>query len=114
MELVLRVNTPAYYVYVVELRPHGPKPLRDRLHVYVGSSSLRPDVRLEHHLRGERASRHVRRHGIRLRPELAPRRSFRSRNDAHAAEDRLARALKDRGYVVWGSCRQSETPECVL
>ena len=103
-----------YHVYVVECRPHGPKDLRDRSHVYVGSTFLEPEVRLEHHLRGQRASRHVRRFGVRLRPELAPRQGFGSREEAKAAEQRTARVLHDRGYVVWGSCSPRVTKECVL
>jgi hypothetical protein len=103
-----------YHVYVVELRPHGPKDLRDRRHVYVGSSHLPPDERFRHHLHGLRASRHVRRHGIRLRPELAPDVPFATRDEAKRAEHRTARNLSRNGYVVWGSCSSKLVPDCTL
>lgn len=103
-----------YYVYVVELRPlpgHGPS-------VYVGSSGLQPRERYRHHkdpdAGDERAgSRHVRRRGVRLRPDLyadvAP---LRTRKEAKLAEQRLASRLKRRGFVVYGSCRTSS--RCTL
>ena len=58
-----------YRVYVIELdeslRQGTGKPA-----VYVGQSAKTPEERFEQHLRGERASRYVRDHGVRLRPRL--------------------------------------------
>ena len=62
----------------------------------------------------ERAgSRHVRRRGRRLRPDLyrgiEP---LRTRKEAKLAEQRLRRQLEGRGFTVYGSCRTSE--QCTL
>lgn len=103
-----------YHVYVIELRPlpgHGPS-------VYVGSSGLPPEERLRHHRSPEAGdpragSRHVRRRGVRLRPDLArgvP--PLLTRKDAKLAEQRLAARLERMGYRVFGSCRTSR--RCTL
>lgn len=103
-----------YHVYVVELRPlpgRGPS-------VYVGSSGLSPRDRFRHHMDpdagDERAgSRHVRRRGVRLRPDLCegvP--PLRTRKEAKLAEQRLASRLERRGFIVYGSCRTSR--RCTL
>lgn len=100
-----------FFVYVVELVPRageGPS-------VYVGSTALEPETRWRHHL-GQGAhragSRHVRRRGKRLRRDLMPRRSFQTRTDAQAAEQRVRTNLERRGYKVFGSCRPSR--RCTL
>jgi hypothetical protein len=58
-----------YSVYVIELddslRKGTTKPA-----VYVGQSAKSPEERFAQHLLGERASRYVRDHGVRLRPRL--------------------------------------------
>ncbi len=103
-----------YFVYVIELRP---LPGEERA-VYVGSSGLPPRERLHHHQdpgAGDRraTSRHVRRRGIRLRPDLAAGVApLRSRKEAKLAEQRLAARLERRGFVVYGSCRTSS--RCTL
>ncbi len=102
-----------FYVYVVELRPlpeHGPS-------VYVGSSALTPKTRYDHHRfsgQGDRraSSRHVRKRGVRLRPDLAPRATYSSRDDAKRAEQKLRTSLERRGFEVYGSCRPSR--RCTL
>ena len=103
-----------YYVYVVELRPlpgRGPS-------VYVGSSGLRPEERFDHHMDrdtwDDRAgSRHVRRRGRCLRPDLYRGvKPVPTRKEAKQAEQRLRTRLERLGYVVYGSCRTSKT--CTL
>ena len=67
---------PIYRVYVIELDDSLRKGTEKRA-VYVGYSAKTPEERFAQHLRGERASRHVRDHGVRLRPCCTSR--FRSR-----------------------------------
>lgn len=100
-----------YYVYVVELRPRGTRRAGARPDVYVGSSVLRPEARLRRHLAGgEESSRHVRRRGLRLRPDLyASRNPLPSRDAARREEQRLRRDLERRGHRVYGACSPDET-----
>jgi hypothetical protein len=102
-----------FYVYVVRLVPHegSHKP-----EVYVGSSALTPRDRFDKHVHIRKGgSRHVRRRGIALVPELyAHLNPLRSREAAKAAEQRLRRDLERRGFVVYGSCSPRETRECWL
>ena len=68
--------------------------------VYVGQTSLDPEERFEKHKNGNKASRIVRKYGIRLVPEL-----YEHLNPVSAAEreqeERLALDLQGRGYGVW-------------
>jgi GIY-YIG catalytic domain len=93
-----------YYVYVIELDDAAGQRTRPDLPVvYVGQSSRMPEERFRQHLAGHKASRWVRKHGLRLRPRL-----YRSHNPlptqaaALAMEKELARRLRKRGYVVRG------------
>lgn len=100
-----------YRVYVIELRC--------RLHcreVYVGSSALSPDERYRQHKDGDGygASGMVRERGVRLRRDLAPRRSFMTRDAAKWAEKRTRRDLERLGYVVHGACSHRESRRCIL
>jgi hypothetical protein len=106
------VTTPkeTFSVYVIELDDrlcqrtncvsrHSGKP-----HVYVGQTSLTPEERFAVHLAGGITSRPaVRKHGVRLRRRLyrnwGP---YETREDARAAEARLARRLRARGFCVRG------------
>ena len=97
-----------YHVYVVELEgdvlrrrecadASGGPPL------YVGQSALTPEARFEQHRAGHRASRIVRAHGVRLRPDLsAPWGPHATRAEAEAAEAELAEDLRGRGFCVFG------------
>jgi hypothetical protein len=74
-------DTKVWTVYVVELDPSAvSKPGRGFL--YVGETSLTPEERFKQHRDGARNkrgplfSRVVHNHGVRLRPDLAPRRTF--------------------------------------
>jgi hypothetical protein len=44
----------------------------------------------------------VRRHGLRLRPDLAPKGPVFSRAEARALERRHAQRLRDKGFRVFG------------
>ena len=80
----IRAARERYYVYVVELRPRGPSDGRPE--VYVGSSALPPALRFAKHVAGEtKASRHVRRRGVRLLPALYDHLNHRPIVDAHTA-----------------------------
>ena len=91
-----------YRVYVVELAP-GAGPRRDpRIPwVYVGSSARDPELRLAQHRRGYKSARLVKRHGLRLRPDLyddlEPLPGSRL---AVAAEQERARELATAGFVA--------------
>jgi hypothetical protein len=89
-------------IYVIELGREAGRRRDPRLPwLYVGSSSRSPEERFEQHRRGYKSAGIVRRHAVRLRPELyedlAPIRGYR---DALAAEQRRARELADCGFVA--------------
>jgi predicted GIY-YIG superfamily endonuclease len=88
-------------VYVVELSIPG----RAGPCVYVGLTGLSPEARLAEHRRGHRASRHVRRHGVRLRPDLYGHLGVMSYREGQRAERELRRALLARGFCVFGGTR---------
>ncbi len=93
----------AFYVYVVELSPlPGHKPA-----FYVGSTAFRPSIKFLRHKFSKRqaTSRHVRRRGRRLRPDLYSHLNpLPSREDAKRAEKRLAARLRSRDFEVYGAC----------
>ncbi len=103
-----RREPPAYSVYVVELDPAcctradcpgGP-------HVYVGQTALTPEQRLARHRDPKGGTRPMRstvvtRHGLALRPDLAGEPACPTRDEAEAAERRLALALRARGMCVF-------------
>jgi hypothetical protein len=94
----------AYRVYVIELDDRVGKRVSPRLPaVYVGQTAHSPEERFANHKRGHRASRHVRRYGTRLRPDLfahlAP---VATRREAEALEQETADRLKRKGYTVYG------------
>lgn len=100
-----------YRVYVIELDPDvmsktrfakaNPDRREDKPCVYVGSTVLTPEERFQRHLEGRKASKYVTEFGVRLRPKLyrnvGP---FELREQAEAAEERLAERLRKRGYGV--------------
>ena len=101
-----------YSIYVIELdkdvlskkKYQGKNPdfKGERPCVYVGQTSLSPEERFKKHMSGEKSSKIVKNHGIRLKPRL-----FRSHNpmatrkEAETMEAEKARRLKKRGYWVW-------------
>jgi predicted GIY-YIG superfamily endonuclease len=100
----VRNHPPGYYVYVVELDDAvGPRRNPRYPSVYVGQSVVPPKDRLRQHKDGYRSSRYVRKYGKHLRPRLY--RHFNpmaTRDEAVAAEQELARRLRNRGYTVYG------------
>jgi GIY-YIG catalytic domain-containing protein len=96
------MEEPRYRVYVIELDDSLRKGT-DKPAVYVGYSAKSPAERFAQHLRGERASRHVRDHGVRLRPRLY--RAYpaaASRPEAERLERHVADRLRRRGFTVYG------------
>jgi hypothetical protein len=97
--------TEQFYVYVIELRDAiGERIDPSKPIVYVGQSCHEPSVRFRQHLDGYKASRHVRKFGVRLRPRLYARfNPLPSRGAAEAAEREVGRRLRRRGYTVYGA-----------
>ena len=93
-----------YRVYVVELDDAaGPRLNPDLPCVYVGQTADSPEERFDEHLRGHRASRHVRKHGVRLRPDLYQTLPLQAtREQAEVLEARVADELRRRGFTVFG------------
>jgi hypothetical protein len=92
-----------FHVYVVELRQEAARRSTQLPPVYVGQTAHSPEQRFADHLRGYKASRKVHRYGARLRPDLsAGWRPYSTRDEAVAAEARLAKELSAVGYEVFG------------
>ena len=84
-------------VYVVLLRdPRG----AGRWGLYVGQTSREPDLRFDQHRAGYRASRAVRRFGVRLLPELVGHLNPMMAWEALDLEAALAEAFRSAG-VPW-------------
>lgn len=99
-------DTTVWHVYVIEL-DDGTE--RDRPWVYVGETSKTPEQRFEEHRSGARNGRGrlystvVRRHGVRLRPDLVlGQKVLFTASDAKAEEAALADRLREAGYEVAG------------
>jgi hypothetical protein len=94
-------------VYVIEMDPKGCQD-PGKGFIYVGETSKTPEARYREHIKGKRNkrgrlySRLVRKHGRRLRMDLAPDIRYFDGASAKAAEKRSARKLKDEGYKVVG------------
>ena len=92
----------ANHVYVIELERGAGRRRDPRLPwLYVGSSARRPEERFAQHRRGYKAARLVKRHGLRLRPDLyedlGP---IRGKRAAVEAEQERARELAATGFVA--------------
>jgi hypothetical protein len=100
-------DTRIWTVYVIEL---DPKACKDpgKGFVYVGETSKTPEERFKEHIKGKRSKRGrlysplVRKHGQRLRMDLAPETRYFDGPSSKAAEKRWARKLEDEGYKVAG------------
>ncbi len=101
-----------YTLYVIELDPvvrtrkrfmeKNPDARADKPCVYVGMTGRTAEERFDQHKRGYKANRYVRQFGIRLRRRLyANYQGMATHAEALAAEERLARRLRKRGYAVW-------------
>ena len=98
---VNQCNT-AYRLYVIELEPN-PERDGEAVAVYVGETAKsREDRFAEHMAGGKRASRHVAKRGIKLRPDLTTRQEYYTREASREAEVRLAERLRGKGYAVYG------------
>lgn len=93
-----------YRVYVIELDAKASRRSRPgSTCLYVGETADTPEERFAEHLRGHKASRVVRRYGLRLRPDIY--RLFplaRTRPESRRLEARVAERLRLQGYVVFG------------
>ena len=98
-------------VYVVELskdvlqerrfRKANPGYLPGMPCVYVGMTGLSPDERFDKHKAGIKASRSVREHGLRLRPDLYEVYNPMPYEAARDMEVELAIAFREQGFGVW-------------
>lgn len=68
---------------------------------HLGLTGLTPEARFENHLCGRKASRIVKRFGVRLVPSLYSRYNPMTYEDAVKRERALATELRRRGYGVW-------------
>ncbi len=106
-----RTRTPArpiypsrnHSLYVVELDVAA---LRSKassaLPVYVGITGLTPEARFGNHKTGHKASRVVRKHGLRLLPALYTHLNPMTYEQALLAEVALANTLSEQGFLVFG------------
>lgn len=85
------------YVYVVLLRRPG-----GEVGFYVGQTGTTPAERFAQHKAGIRASRHVRKYGVHLMPELYERFNPMTRAEAEAKEREIAERLRRAGCWVEG------------
>jgi hypothetical protein len=89
-------------VYVIELAfAAGPRRDPRIPWVYVGSSSRDPELRLAQHSRGYKSARLVKRHALRLRPDLYDDLDpLRTSTEVVRAEEERARELAACGFVA--------------
>jgi len=87
----------AHHVYVILL--HDPAG-RGRWGLYVGQTSRDPDLRFDQHKAGHKASRAVRRFGVRLLPHLIAHLNPVRRWESLELEAALADAFRDAG-IQW-------------
>jgi predicted GIY-YIG superfamily endonuclease len=110
-----RANTESghhHHVYVVLLAPAAARlrtvratnPQRDpkKPCVYVGMTGLSPEERLANHRQGLKAASVVKRHGLRLLPELYEHLNPMPFEAAVRMEQDLAEDLRRAGYTVTG------------
>ncbi len=100
-------NTQVWTVYVIELDETAVSN-PGKGYVYVGETSKTPEVRFNQHRNGVR-NKHgrlfagvVRQHGVKLRPDLAPRKAFFDKASAKRGEREHFQLLKKKGYNVRG------------
>ncbi|WP_162891209.1 hypothetical protein [Aeromicrobium sp. A1-2] len=91
-----------WWVYVVELEPEASRRVSAKGVVYVGETSLLSELRFAKHMSGHKAARKVHQYGRHLRPDLAPKSAFLSRENSLKAERRTATRLRNQGYIVFG------------
>ena len=109
---VRKVKAVHYHVYVVLLdkavarirKVKAMNPQRDAKKpcIYVGMTGLDPVERFTKHKQGYKASRYVRKYGVRLMPELYEELNPLTYDEAVIAEQGLAQKLRQEGYTVVG------------
>jgi len=100
-------NTQVWTVYVIELDKNAvTNPGKG--YVYVGETSRTPEERFRQHMDGAR-NKHgrlfagvVKQHGVRLRPDLAPRKTYFDQASARRGEKEHFELLKSKGFNVKG------------
>ena len=102
---------PRHSVYVVELDKAVREDPRfaaanqearpDKPCLYVGLTGLSPEDRFAQHLAGKKASRLVKRFGLRLRPRFFERLNPMTYTAAAKMEVDLASRLRRKGFAVW-------------
>ena len=85
-----------YVVYLANPRGDG------KAGYYVGMTGLTPEARFENHKNGIKASRVVRKFGVRLVPKLYAHLNPMTFQKAKRMERDLADSLTKRGYQVFG------------
>ena len=99
-----------HHVYVVELdrdvltdkkfkeaNPH----VYDEMPLYVGMTGIPPEQRFENHKKGYKASKYVRKFGLRLLPDLYENFNPMTYEQAVSMEEKLAADLRSMGHPVW-------------
>ena len=104
-------SAPHHRVYVIELSQEvlktpkfiaaNPRRRPDKPGLYVGMTGREPEVRFAQHKAGTKASRLVKKYGVRLRPRYYEHFAPMTYSEAAAMERELARRLRNRGFAVW-------------
>lgn len=106
-------STSHYHIYVIELDPQVLQQGRfaemnpgytyrpDRPPLYVGMTGRTPEIRLEQHKSGYKASRYTKRNTLWLRLDLVSDIGPLIHDEAMRMEVKRAEALRAWGYAVW-------------
>ena len=103
----VNMDTKIWKVYVIELDPSATSD-PGKGYIYVGETSKTPEERFIEHTTGKRNSHGrlysevVRRHGRKLRPDLAPKRIYFDSSSSKRAEKETFIRLQEKGYKVRG------------
>lgn len=87
-------------VYIVLLNVVSKK--RSGYALYVGKTTRKPEERFQQHKEGYKASRYVRKYGVRLLPELFEHLNPMNAAEATELEASIAEALKNAGVPTYG------------
>jgi predicted GIY-YIG superfamily endonuclease len=87
-------------VYIVLLKSVDKK--RPGYALYVGRTTRKPEVRFQQHKEGYKASKYVRKYGVRLLPELFEHLNPMSNAESVELEISIAEALKKAGIPTYG------------
>jgi predicted GIY-YIG superfamily endonuclease len=87
-------------VYIVLLEGVGKK--RPGYALYVGRTANNPEIRFQQHKEGYKASKYVKKYGVRLLPELFEHLNPMSNAESIELEASIAEALKKAGVPTYG------------